>query len=574
MLAACGGGGGGGSLGGGSGGSGGGGGGGGTTVTVSGKITYDKVPFKSSTNGGLDPANAVESPARGVVVEAVVGSATSASTTTDANGDYSLTVAANTSMFIRVRARLEKTGSAPTWTFTVRNNTNSDAIYAMQGDTFNSGSTNLTRNLRATSGWTGSSYGNTRVAAPFAIIDTVYQAKELIRSAAPNAQFPELNLYWSTQNRTLGCLPSDTSCPTNGLAFCPDQGNIGTSFYVRGETDQCTTPAALPDGIYILGEFASGNGDTDEFDSHVIAHEFGHYFEDQFSRSDSIGGNHGIGDRLDLRVAFGEGWGNAFGGMALNDPQYRDSSGGVSQDFGFNMESNSTVNEGWFSETSVGEILWDIFDSAADSGDNVSLGFTPIYNVMTDAQIETEALTSIFSFASALRSQNSGSAAAIATLLSREGIDSTPDAFGSGQTVTNGGDTRALPVYGTLTLNVQQAGVCSSSVGGSKDSVDEGIPNKLGNHRFFVFDNNVSRLVTIRVQGAVSGGGTVQATDPDFYLLRQGEVVLSGSSTAASVEQVGPSQLAAGRYVLDVFDYDTVGTNQSPRCMTVSITGT
>jgi hypothetical protein len=31
---------------------------------------------------------------------------------------------------------------------------------------------------------------------------------------------------------------------------------------------------------------------TDEYDDHVIIHEWGYCFEDKFSRSDSIGGNH------------------------------------------------------------------------------------------------------------------------------------------------------------------------------------------------------------------------------------------------------------------------------------------
>ena len=85
-------------------------------------------------------------------------------------------------------------------------------------------------------------------------------------------------------------------------------------------------PQTNPDGIYILGDFTALGGDTDEFDQSVIAHEFGHYVEDRFGRSDSIGGDHGgSATLLDLRVAFGEGWGNAFSGMVLGDPIYRDS---------------------------------------------------------------------------------------------------------------------------------------------------------------------------------------------------------------------------------------------------------
>ena len=230
-------------------------------------------------------------------------------------------------MRIRARAQMAKTDAAPTWTFSVRNNTNSDALYVLDGENFDSGAASSTRNLRATSGWGGASYTGARAAAPFAILDTVYQAKELILTAAPTAAFPELNLFWSTQNRPAS-------------PFCPDDGNIGTSSYVvfgSDNLDGCNRPGA--DGIYVLGEFSS-TGDTDEFDQHVIAHEFGHYFEDRFSRSDSIGGDHGGGDRLDLRLAFGEGWGNAYSAMSLNDPAYRDSQQGVSSDFGFNLETD------------------------------------------------------------------------------------------------------------------------------------------------------------------------------------------------------------------------------------------
>ncbi len=546
----------------------------GGSVTVSGKITFDRLVFSTTPDAGLNPNAPVESPARQIIVQAVSGSATVATTTTDANGDYTFSVPANTNIFIRARAEMTKTGSAPTWAFAVRDNTSADAVYVLDGSSFNSGTANVTRNLRAPSDWNGNGYNAGRRAAPFAILDTVYQAKQLVLSANPNAQFPELDLFWSEDNKG-----TDT--------FCPDTGDIGTSFYFRDPSRETTDGCAgaqrppLPDGIYILGYFAEDAlGDTDEYDAHVIAHEFGHYFEDRFSRSDSIGGQHQIGDRLDLRVAFGEGWGNAFGAMSLNDPQYRDSSRGVSQDFGFNLESDQGAAEGWFSETSVGEFLWDVFDSTADGGDNVALGFTPIYTVMTTDQVDTDALTSIYSFATALRSQNSGSAGAIANLLNNEDIESTPDAFGTGET-NNGGDIdpRALPVYGELVLNQLQSGVCSVSFAGSKDPIEEpeANPNKLGNHRFFRFVNNTTRLVTIRAQGAAAPtptplAPTVPATDPDIYVFRQGELALAGTSTGTSVETVS-GELAAGTYIIDVSDFDTAGTNQPPRCMTVSITG-
>jgi hypothetical protein len=520
---------------------------------VSGRITFDRLTFSSVQGGGLN-STPVVSPAREVVVE-IVG-ATAGSTTTDVGGYYAFTALASSNVSILARAQMQRTGSAPIWNFRVLNNANSDALYVLQGSTFNTGTDNVTRNLHAPSGWGGSSYTGTRAAAPFAILDTVYNAKQMILGAESAAAFPALDLFWSDENR-----PS--------TSFCPDDGNIGTSFYFSGVgNDECSPASRLPEGIYILGEYAGGASDTDEFDAHVIAHEFGHYFEDKFSRSDSLGGEHASGDRLDLRVAFGEGWGNAFAAMSLGDPLYRDSFDGISDDFGFDLESDSTSNEGWFSEASIGEFLWDVFDAdtTPESSDNVALDFAPIYAVMTDQQVGTDAFTSIFSFAAALRSDNPNSSSAIRDVLQREEISGT-DAFGANES-NNGGDPRALPVYADIVLNTPKNNVCSSSVAGNTDG------NKLGNRRFLRFQNNQARTVTISANGGGTDLGTVAATDPDILVVRNGEIVLAGESTASGQEVISQAQLAAGTYILDVYDFDVRDTGTSaPRCMTVSVTG-
>lgn len=538
----------------------------GATVTVSGKITFDRLKFQPTLGGGLNAAAPVESPAREVIVQAMSGSSALATTTTDANGDYSLTVAANTNIFIRARAQMQKT-TAPTWTFTVRDNTSSDAIWVLDGAAFNTGTSAVTRNLRAASGWSGSGYTATRAAAPFAILDTVYQTRELIRGAAPNAAFPELNLFWSPSNRNL-------VNPDGSQVFCPDTGAIGTTFYFRdasgATTDACSTPAVLPEGIYILGAFDSGEADTDEFDQHVIAHEFGHYFEDRFSRSDSIGGQHMAGNRLDLRVAFGEGWGNAFGAMALNDPVYRDSSSGISEDFNFNLETgeNTGGTIGWFTEASVGKILWDVFDTTPESGDNVTLGFTPIFNVMTNQQKSTPALTSIFSFASALRANNSGQSSNIQALLQREQAQGTGD-FGTGATVASG-DVGFTEVYTDIAPG-QIVNVCSTN--GSRDG------NKLGNRRFLRYVKGTNGLVNIQATGVASPtiAGTALAVDPDIQVYSQGVIRLSGESGTPNQETISGQQLAAGTYVIEVYAFETIEPDPNkplvttPRCMNVTI---
>jgi hypothetical protein len=525
------------------------------TVTISGRITFDRIPFSTTLDNGLDPAATVESPAREVTVQALDAANNSvlATATTDDNGNYSVAVPSNRNLFIRARAEMIKADTAPTWNFSVRNNTNSDALYALDGNAASSGTGNSTRNLRAPTGFGATSYTGQRAAAPFAILDTVFRAKQLVLTATPTAAFPALSLFWSEENR-----------PTAGR-FCPNDGDIGTSSYIvfSGEQDDCTPPTNNnPDGIYILGDFSAG--DTDEFDEPVIAHEFGHYVEDRFGRSDSIGGEHGGSQTpLDLRVAVGEGWGNAFSSMVRNDPIYRDSSQGISADFQIDMETDDPLNEGWYSEASVEEILWDVFDPAND--DPLALGFAPIYAVMTGAQVQTDAATSIFSFTTGLRVANPGSAAQITALVNAENIHGTND-FGADET-NDAGDPQILAdLFRPIDLNAAPIAVCSRSPHGNTDA------NKVGNRVLLRFFNNAQRLVTITATGATNGGGTVAATDPDIFVLQRGTLALFGVSTG-STETISQQQLAAGTYIIELYDFDVAGAPSTPRCMTVSIQG-
>jgi hypothetical protein len=530
-----------------------------TTVTISGKITFDRIGFDATLGTGLNPTAPIESPARQVTVQAIDASSSAvlAETVTDTNGDYSVNVPSSRNLFIRARAEMVKTGTAPTWNFSVHNNTSTgttDALYALDGNPASSGTANSTRNLRAPTGFGTTNYTGERAAAPFAILDTVFRAKELVLTAVPDEAFPELRLFWSEDNK-----------PTSG-PFCPDDGNIGTSSYIvfgANDVDDCNVPVAT--GIYLLGDFTIG--DTDEFDESVIAHEFGHYVEDKFGRSDSIGGEHGgSATPLDLRVALGEGWGNAFSGMVRNDPIYRDSFKGAATDFHLDLEADDTVNEGWFSEASVWEILWDLFDSTNEADDSVTLGFTPLFAVMTGAEKTTDAVTSIYTFITGLKAANPDTQAAITQLLTGEDIDGTDD-FGTGE--TNDGDPAinngVLPIYVDIGLGTQQT-VCSRSPFGHTSS------NKLGNRVFLRFDNDTQRLVTITATGANSGGG-VPATDPDIFVLRRGVLAAFGAGTGAT-ETISQTPLPAGLYIIEVYDFhiDSVA-NDIPRCMTVSVTG-
>ena len=524
------------------------------TVTISGKITFDRIAFKSS-GAGLNPSAPVESPARQVTVEALdasSGDAVLATTTTNATGDYSVQVPANRNIKIRAKAETLKSGTAPTWILRVRDNTAGDALYVLDGTPASSGVTSTTRNLRAASGWGGSSYTSTRAAAPFAILDTALTATQPIASADPTTQFPALNFFWSPANR-----PTDRMCTADG--------DIVTTFFSPGETNagNCTDPGPLSAGIYVLGDFANGNGDTDEFDQSVIAHEFGHYLQWYFSRDDSIGGSHGATDHLDPRVAFSEGWGNAWSGIVLGDPVYRDSNSGMANESGFNLELDFLDVEGWFSEFSVAEILWDLFDTTADGADQIALGFAPIYSVLL-SQRDSDPLTTIFSFADALRSATSGQTAGINALLTGEQISADSDAYGNNETDADDSLT-AIPIYTPIAINQAPQAICTSATYGAE--------NKLGNSRYLVLSLASPAAVSITASGAVIVPPAVAATDPDIYVYRRGTIVASG--VAIGPTEIIPQQLlAAGTYIIEVYDYDLSGTNSIPHCMSVSVSGT
>ena len=524
------------------------------TVTVSGTISFQRIGFNSGVGNGLNGNSPVTTAARGIVVEALAQPARTVldSTTTDATGAYTLTVPSNTQMLISAKAQMLKTGAAPTWNVQVLNNTNSDALYTLESGVFTSGSTAVTgRDLLASTGFSGGTYNGTRAAAPFAILDTIFQAQQLVVSGAAATAFPDLNVYWSDQNRT------------TGGQFCIDTGDIGTSFYVAVVgSDECS--AQVPSGIYLVGAFDGGSGDTDEFDQHVISHEFGHYIEDKFSRSDSIGGPHGLGDLLDLRLAFGEGWGNAVSAMTLNDPQYRDSFDGIDNDFGFNLENEPDPSPGWYSETSAGGLIWDLFDgaSATEPFDTVAGGFAPIFTAMTTQQRNTTALTSVFSFLDGYLAANPTASAGVAQLKGMQQIFGT-DAFGAGET-NDGGDASVLPVYGTVSLNQAPQTVCVNGANGGD--------NKLGFRKFFVLQLPSMAMVSVTAQAAADAGNpaSTAATDPDIFVFHSGDEVVRGEAEGAN-EMIPAQALAAGTYVIELFDFAAFGS--TPRCMSFAVTG-
>ena len=483
-----------------------------SVVTIRGTVTFDSVPHNAGFIG-LDFDAITQEPARGVTVQAVDGTgAVLASDVTDGAGNYSVAVDANTNVQILVRSEMVQDAAAD-WDIRVLDNTSGDALYVLAGSLTSSGTSNSVRNLNAGSGWTGTSYTQTRAAAPFAILDGIYEAVTRLAAVDANIAFPAVQVLWSVNNRSASGNISD--------------GDIGTSSY--------TLINGMPT-ILILGDV---NNDTDEFDTHVVVHEFGHYFEDQVARGDSLGGPHMLTQRLDPRVAFSEGWANAFSGIVL-DPIYRDAQGpGQAFGFAFSVENNSYSNEGWFNEGSIQSILYDVFDSAIDGADTISAGLAPIYSAWTDTGFLNEAsFSTVFSYLDALEDEPAVSATVLNALRAAQDINGTGP-LGVGET-NDGGDARNLPVYKPITVGGPVVEVCSID--------DNGTFNKLGNRQFLV----------VTVPGGVRTFSMTQTSgapnrNPEFRIWNNGLFFLLPSDPIGDPEVVSFSP-AADTYIIEAFD--------------------
>lgn len=532
-----------------------------TSVVVSGKITYERVPFKATSSAGLDYPSTIAAPARGIVVQLVKSDQSILATTnTDASGNYSFASApVSTDVFVRARAQVLSAGT-PAWDVQVKDNQHGKALYVMDSATFNTGLANQVKNLLADSGWpefNATGYTGPRVAAPFAILDSLYSAVQfVVTQGDPSIALPPLEVFWSPVNQS-----SDT--------WDPAVGNIFTTLF-RPQGD-----ATWPSGIYVLGK---DGVDTDEYDAHVLTHEFQHYLQENLSRDDTPGGSHSGSDKVDMRVSFSEGYANAFSGMPLNDPVYRDSYGAAQgTDFGFNLETNNVTPKGWYGEESIGSIVWDLFDSAADTGDTVTVGYSSILSVFRNQLRTGQPLTSIFPFIVALKAQPGAPVAGIDTLVAAQNITSVGmDAFGSTE-ANNGGNVNnpdVLPIYTDISLNGGAAVVCGNHV--------EGVFNKIGNRRFLKFSLNAARTVTITAQFTIVGSADPSATlprpNPDIVLY-QGPVLEIANSKNIDQESLTRA-LSVGDYVIEVYEFSHFDPTVTPAparrgrtCLSVTVTG-
>jgi hypothetical protein len=444
---------------------------------VAGVLTYDFVPTRCDVfTCRLDYDQTEARPIRRAVVRLVDDSsqAVLSETLSDEAGRYLFARSSAPRVQVVVMAEMRDPPVV------VRNNTGAgEPPYALVSGPIDVADGRIV-NLNAPSGWDGRRYGAVRSAAPFAILDVAYRAAAAFAAVRP-ITFAPLVIAWSTDNR-------------------PEVGDSS-----RG---QITTSHWSGEMLYLLG---AADVDTDEYDTHVIAHEWGHYFEWTQSRADTPGGGHSFGDVLDMRVAFSEGWGNATSAMVLYpDSVYTDVSGtGQRSGFSFDLEDASGYDSqpGWFSEVSVQTLLYDAFDPATPSEpwDTLSLGLGPIYDVMAGPQRTGVAMTSVFTFVTGLKDLHADLAAALDALTAHARVSAVQDGFGTGE-AHDASDPNNLPIY----VGAAPGGTVTLGFRGNGDP-DEDF-NKLGSNRFVRF---VGDGTPVNIVAASRGDVRVRLFAPD-----------------------------------------------------------
>lgn len=419
-------------------------------------------------------------------------------THTDDRGNYSFeSVTADGPVKIRALAESVKLGDRSA-SIRVQDNTKDGRLYAAESSPVNLAEIAVL-DLDIPTGYDTSGEqppDTVRSSAPFSCLDGILTGyRYFLAGGMSSDELPICIVNWSQDNRPEG--PAENETQQQALA----DGRIGTSHF-SSETNQ----------LAILG---FREADTDEFDWHIMVHEFGHWVQYNAFRDNNTGGSHNIGESKDPRLAFSEGVGNALGGLALGDGVYKDTN--AAEGFGFSLECNLSQgdpNPGWYSEATVQTIIFDLFDpkreEAGDSQfpDRIELP-RALFVAALLKQAESPSLTTIFSFLSGLVKSGLSpeQMTELLALLAYQspsvnfGLNSL-DEFGAGETHDARRDS--LPVYGDATPFFG-VGLIPLTLPGQPQ---EGVYNSLEGVRFFKFLGDGS-TVSVTAHNSTSTVGAV-----------------------------------------------------------------
>jgi hypothetical protein len=305
------------------------------TLTVSGTVSYERLPVTAT---GFD-APVVE-PARGILVEVVAHDTLDTvlfSTFTDNTGSYSFLTTTPQDFYVRARAQ---SFTGPDIDRVLHSGTDPLLVHGVSSPIVNRAAGDQTVDLLATHNLPHARGG------AFAALDTVQRLRESVSASFPN--FGPVDVFWSVGNQ---------GADFQGSAFATGSGLNG--------------PLGNP-SIFLVGGTQADptTTDHDQYDETVIAHEWSHLLMFTQSRDNNFGGPH-AGEQLIPSAAWGEGVVNAIGCGLLHLPVYRDTvgypPGASSVQFEFDLETGLLpgTGTGYHNEFVVSRVVWDILDGGA-----------------------------------------------------------------------------------------------------------------------------------------------------------------------------------------------------------------
>lgn len=443
-------------------------------------------------------------------------------------------------------------------------------------------------------GLLSASYTGTLEGGAFNIFDQILLVNEYLRNNTTHANCsscsaftvaPKALIYWK-KGFTPGAFLGDE---TAAISFFDSSEIVGS-------------PA-----LFILGGVGGDvdNTDTDHFDNSVIIHEYGHFLENQFSRSDSPGGPHNGQFVIDPRLAFSEGFANFFASAVQADSFYIDTmgnqDGNPDNNITINLESSnnpsmdkikttSPLGEGEYREVSVSRLLWDLIDNATDSinvdgngsietTDNLSLSFAYIWHTLSSEASGFKNSSLFFRsmglFNSLLENlikssfgNNSTEHTALSSLIAAEFQLSGRGAYAQNLTANGSSCTKTITPT-ALECYFSALGVCQEY----KD-------NFFNSWKLYSYTHSGGPLsLNLNYTPTLSDG---KYTDLDFYLFPQvhsledfdGDGVMDGAvgvsattptdPSASATESIQISNLSAGTYLIGVQAFIPSATPNKP----------
>ncbi len=341
-------------------------------VTFQGNLTFQKRPENPEVGGStvLVPIRG----ARVIVLRLNCGVEKVAETTSDGNGDYTVSLNTPSGSVLRVAVLAER--DDPNSPASIRNNIREKLVYS-----FESGDLLLT--------------------------DEASQSYPVDLEVPLDCTFQLAGAFNLLEQTRIGFEAISVMFEL-GMFEPPDRSL--TVFWELGDPEGTFFTVSLPgedlngdgQGSDPFLQFRGGanlcwpSGDcchnTDHFDDGLVLHEFGHYVAHLYSRDDSPGGPHAVAELLDPRLAWSEGWADFFSALARNDPLAFDTSEDIvnctwpCNYFQFSLESKdghcnvALCCSGIGSEEAVGALLWDVFDSNGESEDAVQVPPADIFD--------------------------------------------------------------------------------------------------------------------------------------------------------------------------------------------------